>query len=135
MANYRPLDSLGHGGFGEVFVCQRETDGETFAMKVLAAKQEADTVARFRREVQLLSRLDHPNVVKVVAMQLDAEPLSYVMPLYSTSLQRELADIAGDENRITKVFTSILNGVVYAHAEGVIHRDSEAGEHSDEQRW
>ncbi len=96
-------------------------------MKDLAATQEADTVARFRREVQILSSLDHPNVVKVVAMQLDAEPLSYVMPLYRTSLQRELVGIAGDENRITKIFTSILNGVAYAHAEGVIHRDLKPG--------
>ena len=109
MANYRQLHSLGHGGFGEVFVCQRKTDGETFAMKVLAARQDSDTIARFRREVQLLSSLDHPNVVKVVAMQLDAEPLSYVMPLYNTSLQKELTSIAGNEGRIAKVFTSILN--------------------------
>ena len=110
-----------------MFVCQRKTDGETFAMKVLAARQDSDTIARFRREVQLLSSLDHPNVVKVVAMQLDAEPLSYVMPLYNTSLQKELTSIAGNEGRIAKVFTSILNGVAYAHAEGVIHRDLKPG--------
>ena len=93
MANYRQLNSLGHGGFGEVFVCQRKTDGETFAMKVLAAKQDNDTIARFRREVQLLSSLDHPNVVKVVAMQLDAEPLSYVT--FSGPRQRQLGARGG----------------------------------------
>ena len=86
MTNYKRLDSLGQGGFGEVFVCERETDCEKFAMKVLKEAQGANAVARFRREVRLLSSLDHPNVVKVVTMQLDAEPLAYVMPFYNTSL-------------------------------------------------
>ena len=99
MTHYRRRDSLGYGGFGEVFVCERETDGETFAMKVLADDQGGDAAARFRREVRLLSSLDHPNVVKVVATRLDVEPLSYVMPLYNTSLQAELARIGGDEGQ------------------------------------
>ena len=127
MVNYSRLDSLGRGGFGEVFVCKREEDGETLAMKVLLANQEDDAVARFRREVRLLSNLDHPNVVKVVDMQLDVEPLWYVMPLYDTSLDTELEDIAGDEDRIAKIFTSILDAVAYAHANGVIHRDLKPG--------
>ena len=127
MANYRQLDSLGQGGFGEVFICQRDTDDEIFAMKVLLPDQDGDTVRRFRREVRLLESLDHPNVVKVVDMQLDAMPLSYVMPLYDTSLDKELAGIAGDEGRIAKIFTSILDAVAYAHAEGVIHRDLKPG--------
>ena len=127
MANYRQLDSLGQGGFGEVFTCQRDTDHEIFAMKVLLADQEDDNVARFRREVQLLSSLDHPNVVKVVDMQLVAKPLSYVMPCYKSSLEEELAGIAGDEGRIAKIFTSILDAIAYAHANGVIHRDLKPG--------
>ena len=127
MPNYKRLDSLGEGGFGEVFVCQRDTDGKIFAMKVLLANQDDDTVARFRREVRLLSCLDHANVVKVVDMQLDAEPLSYVMPLYNFSLEKELTGIAGNEDRIAKIFTSILDAVAYAHAKGVIHRDLKPG--------
>ena len=127
MTNYKRLDSLGQGGFGEVFVCERETDCEKFAMKVLKEAQGANAVARFRREVRLLSSLDHPNVVKVVTMQLDAEPLAYVMPFYNTSLQKALASVRGDEGRIAKIFMSILNGVGYAHAEGVIHRDLKPG--------
>ena len=127
MPNYRRLASRGGGGFGEVFVCQRDTDNETFAMKVLLPDQDDDTVKRFKREVRLLSSLDHPNVVKVVDMQLDTKRLSYVMPLYATSLDKELEGIAGDEGRIAKIFTSILDAVVYAHAEGVIHRDLKPG--------
>lgn len=127
MANYRLLDSLGQGGFGEVFICQRDTDDEMFAMKVLLANQDDATVARFRREVRLLSSLDHANVIKVVDMQLDAEPHSYVMPLYNSSLEKELTGIAGDEGRIAKIFTSILDAVAYAHANGVIHRDLKPG--------
>ena len=62
-----------------------------------------------------------------VDMQLDVEPLFYVMPLYDTSLDKELAGTAGDEDRIARIFASILDGVAYAHAEEVIHRDLKPG--------
>jgi eukaryotic-like serine/threonine-protein kinase len=123
MAEYRELQSLGVGGFGEVFACVRAGDGAPFALKRLNRDQEEGIVARFRREVQLLSSLDHPNVVKIVDTQLDADPLAYVMPLYRTTLEKELAGIAGDPDRVARIFTSILDAVEYAHAEGVIHRD------------
>ena len=106
-----------------MFACQRDTDNETFAMKVLLPGQGDEATARFRREVRLLSSLDHPNVVKVVDMHLEAEPLWYVMPCYATALDKELASIAGDEGRIARIFRSILDATAYAHAEGVIHRD------------
>jgi serine/threonine protein kinase len=120
MAQFNDIRRLGSGGFGEVWTC---TSNEVrYAKKKLTATDE-DSVARFQREVRILSKLDHPNIVKVVAKRLQTSPYWYVMPLYRRSLEAELPALVADEERIKKIFGSILDGVEYAHGEGIIHRD------------
>jgi len=126
MAKYANRQKLGSGGFGEVYKCQRTEDGAVFAKKVLLAT-DADSEERFGREVRMLSRLDHPRIVEVVASKLSTRPLWYVMPLYRRSLAHELPGIVGDEDRIQRVFGAIVEGIQYAHEQGVVHRDLKPG--------
>lgn len=123
MAQYRDESRIGSGGFGEVFRCRREDDDQLFARKRLQSGASEDAVERFVREMRILSSLNHPNVVRVVARRLQAPPYFCVLPLYETSLRNELPGLVKDEGRIFPIFSSILDGVEYAHSEGVIHRD------------
>ncbi len=123
MVRYVKLSELKRGGFGIVSICLRLTDGRRFAMKELPPSADAEAKARFRREVRMLSKLDHPNVVEVLGSSLEAEPYWYVMPLYKHSLNEKLGTMIGDEVRIAKIFTAVLDAVEYAHAQGVVHRD------------
>lgn len=123
MAKFIDTNKLGSGGFGEVWLCTRDEDGGVFAKKRLLDHVDDDGIARFQREVRLLSRLDHPNIVKVVGFHLKEAPYWYVMPRYGHTLHREVPSLSGDQNRVTAIFTAILAGMEYAHAEGVIHRD------------
>ncbi|MBI5760617.1 MAG: hypothetical protein HZA46_19035, partial [Planctomycetales bacterium] len=66
------------------------------------------------------------NVIKIVGLQLQTNPFWYVMPVYDRTLLSELPSLVGDEKRVSKVFSSILDAVEYAHGEGVIHRDLKA---------
>lgn len=120
---YSRITSIGHGGFGEVWSVKRESDGEIFAAKWARADLDDDLKARFVREVRIISSLDHPNIVKILARRLDKPPLWYVMPLYRHSLDSELTALVGDELRIQTVMAGVLDGVEYAHGQGVIHRD------------
>ena len=85
-----------------------------------------DSIRRFREEVRLLHRLDHPNVVKVIGFHLQEPPYWYVMPKYDHTLLDVLRAVKGDEDRIARIFGSILDAIEYTHGEGVIHRDSNA---------
>ncbi len=123
MARFVDTKRIGSGGFGEVWLCTRESDGETFAKKKLLDGEDEDGIARFQREVRLLSSLDHPNIVDVVGIHLQSPPYWYVMPRYKHTLSREIPSIAGDLRRILSIFSAILSGMEYAHSEGVIHRD------------
>ena len=121
MSEFIDGNTLGSGGFGEVCVCTN--GGNRFAKKKLLPTATPDAERRFQREVRILSKLDHPNIVKIVAQKLTDKPYWYVMPLYKGSVQDELPILTGNEDRIKKLFKAILDGIGYAHKEGVVHRD------------
>lgn len=122
MAKYKNLRKIGSGGFGEVWKCKRVQDGHVFAKKVLRTK-DPEAIRRFAREVRILSSLDHPNIVKIRGKRLETPPYFYIMPFYKSSLSDEIPNLSNDEERIIKIFSSILDGIEHAHLQGVIHRD------------
>lgn len=109
------------GGFGIVYRCKDE-NGQVFACKVLENNTEMG-IKRFEREVRLLSRLNHPNVMKVITYNISDEKKFYIMPLYACSLRQIIPKIVRNTYAQYCVLNAILNGIAYLHSEGVIHRD------------
>ncbi len=119
---YKCIKQIGkEGGFGQVYECVDE-NGNQYASKWLKDDSEF-SIQRFEREVRLLSRLNHPNIVKLIDHGQVGEQMFYVMPLYSSCLSSEISGLSKDYNRQLTVINSILAGIQYLHSEGVIHRD------------
>ena len=123
MTKYIDRSKIGSGGFGEVWRCERELDGEIYARKRLREDADEKAIKRFSREVRLLKSLDHPHIVRVIGVRLSTPPYYYVMPLYKRGLDKEMPGLTGDEDRIGAIFGRILDAIEYAHSQGVIHRD------------
>lgn len=120
--NYSIIKPIGNqGGFGQVYQCLDE-NAKVFALKRLKEKDEF-SVSRFEREVRLMSRLNHPNVISLIAYNLTCEDPFYVMPLYLCSLRDLIPSLVGDYQRQFSIINSVLAGVEYLHSEGVLHRD------------
>jgi serine/threonine protein kinase len=64
--SYRDSTKVGSGGFGTVVRTERISDGMLFAKKILIDDQNAEEVRRFKREVLIQKRLEHPNIVPVI---------------------------------------------------------------------
>lgn len=124
---YKVIGELGKGGFGVVKLVEDEK-GNRFALKELKPPQgigisEAELKARFRREVRYQSAIDHPNIVKIVAFDLDANPPWFVMELAEGTLAQDLdADrsLGGDPR---KALFDVLAGLEAMHLAGYKHRD------------
>ncbi|MGI9079133.1 MAG: protein kinase domain-containing protein [Gemmatimonadaceae bacterium] len=116
---------LGGGGMSRVFVAEENALGRKVVVKVLPELAAAVSVERFRREVMLAARLQHPHIVPVLSAG-DAQGLPYfTMPLVEgESLRTRLG--MGQKfsvGEITRMLREIASAVAYAHERGIVHRD------------
>ncbi|MFP5389637.1 MAG: serine/threonine protein kinase [Thermoleophilia bacterium] len=128
-------DEIGRGGFCMVHkVIAHDDDGDAISA-TMAIKRLRDDLHeppevmkeirdRFEREARLLDdTLDHENIVPVIMRNLSGDHPFFVMPLADGNLADLLAEKAGDEEWVCRVFRQVLEGMAYAHGKGVIHRD------------
>jgi len=117
-------------------------------MKVMRPEAEAH-MQRFLEEAQILSQLEHPNIVPLydVALTSDEQPYCTMRYLRGRTLEEIIERLkAGDEaakreyslTRLMQIFQQILQALSYAHAKGVVHRDLKPanvmlGEHGEVQ--
>lgn len=123
MSKIRLDSKINSGGFGEVFRATIIEDGKKVAVKRLLKPYSSDDVKRFGREVRILLKLDHSNIIKVLMANLESDPPVFVMPLAEYNLNDILQELRENEDRRRFIFQQILEGMQYAHESGVIHRD------------
>ena len=125
---YRILEQIARGRFAGVYKAQHES-GQVVAIKVLPTSKarDPDVLARFKREAKLLTRLDHPNVVRAFHVG-EADGKNYVVQEY---LEGEtLSDILAKRKPLpvmesVRVVQQALLGLQHIHERGMIHRDLE----------
>ena len=125
IGNYRLVERLGEGGMGEVFVAVDETLGRRVALKTVRAAHRLDprTRARFLREAQLLSKLDHPNVCRVHGY-VEGEPEDcLVLELIEGRELTELIEEGVGRSVALEIAEQLMEALAAAHAAGVVHRD------------
>ena len=126
-ATYQRVEPLPEGGTGFVDKVKDET-GNLFALKMLKPDEvRTERRKRFKNEVYIGIRLDHPNVVKVLdfgfASYRDTKCPFYLMKLYDSTLRKLMASIRDDPARILCYFRQMLDGVEAIHKCGSYHRD------------
>jgi serine/threonine protein kinase len=130
LGSYIIVDELGRGGMGHVFKAEHELMRRTVAVKVLPrTKSTPESEAQFRREMQILGRLDHENLVRAFDAGHDAM-VSYLVTEYvpGLDLRRQVRKYGPLEEEVAaSIFRQVARGLAYAHGQGVIHRDVKPG--------
>ncbi|HEY6984719.1 MAG TPA: serine/threonine-protein kinase [Rhodanobacteraceae bacterium] len=126
---YRVLRELARGGMGVVYLAER-MDGAysgQVAIKLLtgAALLQAEGIPRLRQERQILARLDHPNIARLLDGGATAGGLPYLVMEYvdGTPIDTYCIDKRGDLASRLDLFLKVCDAVAYAHANLVVHRD------------
>jgi serine/threonine protein kinase/tetratricopeptide (TPR) repeat protein len=117
---------LGGGGMSRVFVAEETSLGRKVVVKVLPPDLAATVnVERFRREIQLAARLQHPHIVPVLAAGISDGLPYYTMPfIEGESLRARLARSGAlPVPEAAKILRDVLSALSYAHEHGVVHRD------------
>ncbi len=127
VGKYEILAKIGHGAMGDVFKARDTVLDRFVAIKTMSAAVLGDPELgqRFLREAQSAARLNHPNVVTLHEFGEDAGRVFMAMELLEGEDLKDLLKRGGLTTLEDKlaVMEQILDGVAYAHAAGVVHRD------------
>ncbi|HNT75388.1 MAG TPA: protein kinase [Anaerolineae bacterium] len=135
LGKYRVLEPLGRGGMARVYRAYHPQLDRYVAIKVMRADlaEDEEFQARFRREAQAVATLRHPNVVQVYDFDTENDISYMVMELLEgDTLKTRLDDYRARGERMpwgemVRVILDVLEGLAYAHSEGMIHRDIKPG--------
>ncbi len=122
---------LGRGGQAVVYLAVQKNTGRKVALKLMRREAIADerALARFKREVQVLAALDHPNIVGVMDTGSAGAGAQFIVMNYvaGTSLDEYLKPRWGERTELLRLFLKICDAVNFAHVRGIVHRDLKPG--------
>jgi len=131
IAGYQLEGLLAQGGQAEVYGATRLSDGRGVVVKVLRARADVPSyaVATFRREVELLASLKHPNVAALLDHGEQPGAHWFVMERCDGGSLAERCEARGalSDAEAESVMEGVLAGLAYTHARGVVHRDVKPG--------
>ena len=130
LGHYRIIERIGAGGMGEVYRAYDEHLERDVALKVLPTGTLADESARkqFRREALSLSKLNHPNIATVFDFDTQEGVDFLAMELVpGEALNQRFKIGALKEKEVLSLGMQLSEGLVAAHAQGIVHCDLKPG--------
>ena len=128
VGKYRLLRLIGRGGMGNVFLAARNDDEfrKTVAVKVVNTFWSDEEMAqRFRRERQILAKLEHPNIARLLDGGTTKDKVAFLVMEYVSGvpITEYCKNKCKTTNQILKIFLRVCEAVKYAHQNLIIHRD------------
>lgn len=123
---YEVIKPLGRGGMGKVFLVKDLQTGQKLALKLMRAQYQHNpkAIARFLREVEAVSRLNHPCIVKIFDAKMDGEQMYYTMEYVEGISVREWLSKKGPLSfgNTVRILALVADALEHAH-KVTIHRD------------
>uniref|UniRef100_A0A8C2KJU3 Tyrosine-protein kinase n=1 Tax=Cyprinus carpio TaxID=7962 RepID=A0A8C2KJU3_CYPCA len=118
--------SIGRGNFGEVFSGRLHSDNTPVAVKACRENLPAEHKNKFLMEARILKQYDHPNIVKLIGVCTQKQPIYIIMELvqggdFLTFLRTEGHNLK--TKMLIKMAENVASGMAYLESKKCIHRD------------
>ena len=125
---YDCTKKLGKGGYGKVFQVKNKSTNKLYACKKLS-KLNIKNVKKFQNEIEVLMKMDHPNIVKLYEVFESDNSLYLIMEecyggeLFDRILHRINTNNMYTEREACLLMKQIIGAIEYCHNNGIAHRD------------
>ena len=125
---YEFTKNLGKGGYGKVFQVRQKMTNKLFACKKLS-KLNINNLIKFRREIDILIKIDHPNIIKLFDVFESQNSLYLIMEecyggeLFDRILKRIENNLMYTEKEACEIIRQVMGAIEYCHNKGIVHRD------------
>ena len=125
---YEFTKNLGKGGYGKVFQVRNKKTGQLYACKKLS-KLNVNNLIKFRREINILVKMDHPNIIKLYDVFESQNSLYLIMEechggeLFDRILKRIESNEMYSEKEACEIIQQVMSAIEYCHKQGIVHRD------------
>ena len=124
---YQVVSFIGSGGMSSVYLVKHLLLNKTLALKMIHPHLASDkeSLARFQREAEATSRLDHPNLVKVHDFGISDDGSPYIIMDYieGRTLSKAISGKELDTDRVVHIISQSCAALAHAHNRSVVHRD------------
>jgi class 3 adenylate cyclase len=125
LKGYRLTRKIGSGGMTEVFLAVRESDMLPVVLKVLDAsgKATSEHLSRFIQEYALLSRIEHPHVIRIYDQGFTDDHAYIAMEYFELGDLRAEIKAGMTSERVLQIVMQVAQALDAIHERGIIHRD------------
>ena len=128
LESYDVIRQLGKGGFGKVYEVRHKKTGEIRACKHLS-KLNIKNLEKFKNEIELLRKMDHPNIIKLYEIFESDRSLYLIMEeckggeIFSKIIERINAKLMYSEKDAANIIKQVISCINYCHNKNICHRD------------
>ena len=125
MEDFFLINQIGEGSFGKVYKARRKYTGRLVAIKMInKLGQSEDDLTSFRREIDLLKKVSHPNVMKMLSMFETDTDFCVVSELARGDLFQVIDDRQTlPEKALKNIAAQLVSSMAHLHSMHIIHRD------------
>ncbi|RID74833.1 hypothetical protein BRARA_B01912 [Brassica rapa] len=129
--DYELFEEVGEGVSASVYRAKCIALNENVAIKIMDLEKCRNDLDTIRKEVHIMSLIEHPNLLKAHCSFIDRDTLWIVMPYMSGGscfhLMKTVYPQGFEQPIIATLLREVLKALVYLHRQGHIHRDVKAG--------
>ena len=126
--NYDVVKQIGKGGYGKVYQVRNKKSKEIYACKHLS-KLSIKNLEKFEREINILIKSDHPNIIRIIEIYESQRSLYIVMEeckggeIFDRIIEHIQNKKMYSEKEAATIFKQVMSVIEYCHNNGICHRD------------
>ena len=125
---YLKIKDIGKGTFSKIYTVQNKSNFKVYCCKEILKSKIAD-LSKFKNEINILSKVDHPNVIKFYEIFEDERHINIIMENCSGGdlFQNIIAKLSRGEpfteKEVVPIFKQIMSAISFCHSQGICHKD------------